>query len=56
MSLVNIFNYELVEPTLEEKRQTWSDIKQHLPEFADFMLELKKQFGEITNVEIKVSE
>lgn len=39
---------------LQAKQKTWSDIKQHLPEFAKFMLELKKEFGEIINVEIKV--
>jgi len=34
------------------RRETWEAIKTHLPEFADFMLELKKEFGEITNVKI----
>lgn len=56
MSLVNIFNYEPVEPTIKEKKQTWSDIKKHLPEFSIFMIDLKKQFCEIIKVEIKLSE
>jgi len=54
MSLIETFDYEHVEPTQDEKLKTWQEIKKHLPEFADFMLELKKEFGEITNVEIKV--
>jgi len=54
MSLNDIFEYEYVEPTSDEKKQVWTDIKKHLPEFADFMLELKKEFSEIVKVEIKV--
>jgi len=54
MSLIETFDYEYVEPTQDEKLKTWCDIKKHLPEFAEFMLELKTAFGKITNVEIKV--
>lgn len=51
MSLVDALDFEPVEISETEKQQVWRDIKVNLPGFAEFMLDLKKSFGELRNVE-----
>jgi len=39
---------------LEANQETWKLIKTHLPEFADFMIELSKEMGKPEKVTIEV--
>jgi len=37
-----------------DKLKTWHQIKTTMPEFAQFMIELKKVFGKLEKVEIVI--